>query len=117
VTDYPQAIKPFYMRESSPQAPDGPGKTVAAMDLLVPKIGELIGGSEREDRLDVLQEQMKQAHLNPSQYEWYLDLRRHGSVPHAGFGMGFERLLLFLTGAANVRDVIPVPRVPGLVRF
>lgn len=111
VTDYPAALKAFYMRTN----PDG--KTVAAMDLLVPKIGELIGGSQREDRLDVLEKKLEQFGLKREDYWWYLELREYGSVPHAGFGLGFERLVLFVTGMENIRDVIPFPRFPGNAEF
>jgi len=107
VTDYPAAIKPFYMRVSDD------GRTVAAMDILVPGIGEIIGGSQREERYDVLLARMQQAGIEPSGYEWYLDLRRYGTVPHSGFGLGFERLVQFVTGMANIREVIPFPRTPG----
>jgi asparaginyl-tRNA synthetase len=107
VTNYPEQIKPFYMRL------DDDGRTVAAMDILVAGIGELIGGSQREERLDVLTRRMEAAGLDPEQYGWYLDLRRFGSVPHAGFGLGFERLVQFVTGMQNIRDVIPFPRTPG----
>jgi asparaginyl-tRNA synthetase len=93
------------------------GKTVRAMDVLVPKVGEIIGGSQREHRLDVLTQRMTEAGLDPERYWWYLDLRRHGSVPHAGFGLGFERLIQFVTGMQNIRDVIPFPRVPGSAEF
>ncbi len=107
VTNYPKTIKPFYMRL------DDDGKTVAAMDVLVPGIGELVGGSQREERLDVLKAGMEKAGLDLDEYSWYLDLRRYGSVPHSGFGLGFERLVQFVTGMANIRDVIPFPRTPG----
>ncbi len=107
VTNYPKTIKPFYMRL------DDDGRTVAAMDILVPGIGELIGGSQREERYDVLLGRMEEDGLDIGQYQWYLDLRRYGSVPHAGFGLGFERLVQFVTGMANIRDVIPFPRTPG----
>jgi len=107
VTDYPAAIKPFYMRLSDD------GLTVAAMDILVPGIGEIIGGSQREERYDVLLTRMKQAGVDPAGYDWYLDLRRYGTVPHSGFGLGFERLVQFVTGMANIREVIPFPRTPG----
>ena len=89
------------------------GKTVAAMDVLVPGIGEIVGGSQREERLEVLRENMKQDGLSEEAYGWYLDLRRYGSVPHAGFGLGFERMLMMVTGVQNIRDVIPYPRTPG----
>jgi len=107
VTNYPQAIKPFYMRL------DDDGRTVAAMDILVAGIGELVGGSQREERFEVLTTRMAAAGLDLEQYGWYLDLRRFGSVPHAGFGLGFERLVQFVTGMQNIRDVIPFPRTPG----
>lgn len=111
LTDYPQKIKAFYMRASDD------GKTVAAMDILVPKIGEIIGGSQREERLDILETKIKQFGLEPEAYWWYLQLRQYGSVPHAGFGAGFERLVLFATGMENIRDVIPFPRFPGHAEF
>lgn len=111
LTGYPKDIKAFYMRQN----PDG--KTVAAMDVLVPKIGEIIGGSQREERLDVLQQRIRECHLPEEAYWWYLDLRRFGSVPHAGFGAGFERLVLFATGMENIRDIIPFPRFPGHADF
>ncbi|MCW5206386.1 asparagine--tRNA ligase [Desulfobulbus sp. F5] len=107
VTDYPKSIKPFYMRLNDDD------RTVAAMDILVPGIGELVGGSQREERLDLLAGRMTEAGLNLEEYSWYLDLRRFGSVPHAGFGLGFERLVQFVTGMGNIRDVIPFPRTPG----
>ncbi len=111
VTDYPRDIKAFYMRRNDD------GKTVAAMDVLVPRIGELIGGSQREERLDVLTGRIRELGLNESDYWWYLDLRRYGSTPHAGFGLGFERLMLLITGMQNIRDVIPFPRYPGSADF
>lgn len=111
LTDYPSQIKAFYMRLNSD------GKTVAAMDILVPKIGEIIGGSQREERLDVLEKKMAALGLNREDYWWYLELREYGSVPHAGFGLGFERLVLFVTGMENIRDVIPFPRYPGHAEF
>lgn len=107
VTDYPKDIKSFYMRLNDDE------KTVAAMDVLAPGIGEIIGGSQREERLDVLTARMQASGLNPSDYDWYLDLRRYGSTPHAGFGLGLERLVSYVTGMANVRDVIAFPRTPG----
>ncbi|MGI6657361.1 MAG: asparagine--tRNA ligase [Desulfobulbus sp.] len=107
VSRYPVEIKPFYMRL------DEGGRTVAAMDILVAGIGELVGGSQREERFDVLSARMAAAGLDMEEYDWYLDLRRYGSVPHAGFGIGFERLIQFVTGMANIRDVIPFPRTPG----
>jgi asparaginyl-tRNA synthetase len=109
--DYPARIKPFYMRVN-----DDP-KTVRAMDVLVPRVGEIIGGSQREERLDVLQDRMQQQGLDPESYWWYLDLRRYGTVPHAGFGLGLERALQFITGMTNIRDVIPFPRTPGSADF
>ena len=111
VTDYPAAIKPFYMRLSDDE------RTVAAMDVLVPKIGEIIGGAQREERLDVLTRRMRAAGVNPDDYWWYLDLRRYGTVPHAGFGLGLERTIQFVTGMANIRDVIPFPRTPRSAEF
>jgi asparaginyl-tRNA synthetase len=111
VHDYPKQIKPFYMRVNDD------GKTVAAMDLLVPRIGEIVGGSQREERLDVLEERFRELGLDPEPYRWYLDLRRYGSVPHAGFGMGFERFLMLITGVANIRDVLPFPRTPKHLEF
>ncbi|OQR81472.1 asparaginyl-tRNA synthetase [Thraustotheca clavata] len=111
VTDYPAALKAFYMRLNENEPEDR--QTVAGMDLLVPTVGELVGGSVREDRLEVLQAKMASAGIDANGLEWYLDLRRYGSVPHAGWGMGFERLVLFATGMDNIRDVIPVPRYPG----
>lgn len=107
VYDYPESIKPFYMRRNDD------GKTVAAMDVLVPGIGEIVGGSQREERLDVLTNNMKKDGLSEEAYSWYLDLRRFGTVPHAGFGAGFERMLMMVTGVQNIRDVIPYPRTPG----
>lgn len=106
VVDYPKDIKAFYMRRNDD------GKTVAAMDLLVPKIGELIGGSQREERLDVLEDAMRGHDLSLDEYAWYLDTRRFGTVPHAGFGLGFERLVMYVTGMENIRDVVPFPRTP-----
>jgi asparaginyl-tRNA synthetase len=107
VTDYPAGIKAFYMYLNDDE------RTVRAMDVLVPKVGEIIGGSQREHREDVLRARIAAAGLDPADYEWYLDLRRYGSVPHAGFGLGFERAVQFATGMKNIRDVIPFPRVPG----
>jgi asparaginyl-tRNA synthetase len=109
--DYPRAIKSFYMRCNDD------GKTVRAMDVLVPRAGEIIGGSQREERLDVLIARMQECGLNPEDYWWYLDLRRYGTVPHAGFGLGLERVLLLLTGMTNIRDVIPYPRTPKHAEF
>ena len=109
--DYPRTLKPFYMRVNDD------GKTVRAMDVLVPGVGEIIGGSQREERLDILEERMKEQGLDPTTYWWYLDLRRYGTVPHSGFGLGLERVLLFLTGMGNIRDVIPFPRTPKSADF
>lgn len=111
VMNYPKEIKAFYMRENED------GRTVAAMDVLAPGIGEIIGGSQREERADVLESRMRASDLDPAHYGWYLDLRRYGSVPHAGFGLGFERTIAYATGLANVRDVIPYPRTPGNARY
>ena len=111
VTDYPAAIKPFYMRLSDD------GRTAAAMDVLVPRIGEIIGGSQREERLDVLAQRMEEAGMRAGDYWWYMDLRRYGTVPHAGFGLGLERTVQFVTGMANIRDVIPFPRTPRSAEF
>ncbi|HAJ79211.1 MAG TPA: asparagine--tRNA ligase [Fibrobacteres bacterium] len=111
VFDYPAEIKSFYMKQNDD------GKTVKAMDVLVPRIGELVGGSEREDRLDVLRRRMTQQGLDERNYWWYCDLRKYGSAPHAGFGLGFERLMLLVTGMQNIRDVIPFPRYPGNAEF
>ena len=107
VTDYPAAIKPFYMRVGDD------GRTVAAMDILVPGIGEIVGGSQREERYEVLAQRMQAAGIDLDDYRWYLDLRRYGTAPHAGFGLGFERLVQFVSGMANIREVIPFPRTPG----
>jgi asparaginyl-tRNA synthetase len=115
VTDYPEDVKPFYMLGS--HETNKLGKTVACTDLLVPGIGELIGGSLREDRVEMLEQKLVQAGLSLEDYQWYLDLRRYGSVPHGGFGLGLERYLLYLTGLTNVRDVIPTPRWFGNVRY
>lgn len=111
VTDYPKGIKAFYMRRNDD------GKTVAAMDLLVPGVGEIIGGSQREERLSVLEGAMEELGLNKEDYWWYLDLRRYGSVRHAGFGLGFERLIMYVTGMGNIRDVIPFPRTVNNAEF
>ncbi|WP_297922855.1 asparagine--tRNA ligase [Metallibacterium sp.] len=111
VVNYPEAIKAFYMRLNDD------GRTVAAMDVLAPGIGEIIGGSQREERLDYLDRRMVQFKLDPARYQWYRDLRRYGSVPHAGFGLGFERLLCYLCGLSNIRDAIPYPRTPGSATF
>src|SRR6266496_2447417 len=111
VFNYPKEIKPFYMRLSND------GTTVTAMDLLVPGIGEIVGGSQREERLEVLEENMRRHKMDPGDYQWYLDLRRYGTVPHSGFGLGFERMLMFITGVSNIRDVIPFARTPGSAEF
>ncbi|MEP6823117.1 MAG: asparagine--tRNA ligase, partial [Chthoniobacterales bacterium] len=111
VFNYPKEIKPFYMRLNDDD------KTVTAMDVLVPGIGEIVGGSQREERLDVLEANMRRHDLDPAEYKWYLDLRRYGTVPHAGFGLGFERMLMFVTGVSNIRDVIPFARTPGNAEF
>jgi asparaginyl-tRNA synthetase len=111
LTDYPASIKAFYMRLNDDE------KTVAAMDVLVPKVGEIIGGSQREERLDFLTRRMKTFRLDPDEYWWYLDLRRYGTVPHSGFGLGLERVVRFITGMTNIRDVIPFPRTPGNAEF
>lgn len=109
--DYPRSIKPFYMRVNED------GRTVRAMDVLVPGVGEIIGGSQREERLDLITERMREQGLRPEDYWWYLDLRRFGTVPHSGFGLGLERLVQFVTGMSNIRDVIPFPRTPGSAEF
>jgi asparaginyl-tRNA synthetase len=111
VMNYPKAIKAFYMRVNED------GRTVAAMDVLAPGIGEIIGGSQREERLEVLEARMAECHIDREHYAWYRDLRRYGTVPHAGFGLGFERTLAYVTGLANVRDAIPFPRTPGNARY
>ena len=111
VTDYPKEIKAFYMRQNDD------GKTVAAVDCLVPGIGEIIGGSQREERLDVLRKRMAELGMNEDAYRWYLDLRRYGGPKHAGFGLGFERMVMYLTGIANIRDVLPFPRTAGSAEF
>jgi asparaginyl-tRNA synthetase len=111
VTDYPAEIKAFYMRLNDDE------RTVAAMDVLAPGVGEIIGGSQREERLDVLDRRLDALGLPKEAYGWYRDLRRYGTVPHAGFGLGFERTIAYVTGMANVRDVIPFPRTPGNAAF
>ena len=111
VTDYPKDIKAFYMRLNED------GKTVAAADCLVPGIGEIIGGSQREERLDVLKARMQELNLNEEDYWWYLELRKYGGTKHAGFGLGFERLIMYITGMSNIRDVIPFPRTTGSSEF
>lgn len=111
VTDYPKDIKSFYMRLNDD------GKTVAAMDILAPGIGEIVGGSQREERLDVLEQRMQEMNIPAEEMYWFLDTRRFGTAPHAGFGLGFERMVQFVTGMSNIRDVIPFPRTPGVVSF
>ncbi|MEO6904204.1 MAG: asparagine--tRNA ligase [Bacteroidia bacterium] len=111
LTDYPKDIKSFYMRQNED------GKTVGAMDILFPGIGEIIGGSQREERLDLLTKRMQEMHIPTEELYWYLDTRRFGSAPHSGFGLGFERLVLFVTGMTNIRDVIPFPRAPKMAEF
>ncbi|MBQ2955067.1 MAG: asparagine--tRNA ligase, partial [Clostridia bacterium] len=111
VTDYPKEIKAFYMRANED------GKTVAAADLLVPGVGELCGGSQREERLDVLTARIEELGMNVEDYWWYLELRKYGTTPHAGFGMGFERMIMYLTGISNIRDVLPFPRTTGTAEF
>jgi len=115
--DYPASIKPFYMKLNGDMRVNDDSQTVRAMDVLVPRVGEIIGGSQREDRLDVLEARMTEQGLNTDDYWWYLDLRRYGTVPHAGFGLGLERMVQFVTGMANIRDVIPFPRTPGNADF
>ena len=109
--NYPKEIKAFYMRLNDD------GKTVAAMDLLVPGVGEIIGGSQREERLDVLTDRMKELNLSEKDYWWYLNLRKYGGTKHAGYGLGFERIIMYLTGVSNIRDVIPYPRTVGNAEF
>ncbi len=111
ITDYPASIKAFYMRLNDDE------KTVRAMDVLVPQIGEIIGGSQREERLDVLEKRMVENKLDPQNYWWYLDLRRFGTAVHSGFGLGLERTVQFVTGMNNIRDVIPFPRTPKSAEF
>ena len=111
LTDYPKEIKAFYMRQNDD------GKTVRAMDILFPGIGEMVGGSQREERLEKLETRMKEMHIPTDELSWYLDTRRFGACPHAGFGLGFERLILFVTGMTNIRDVIPFPRTPKNAEF
>lgn len=115
--NYPKQIKAFYMRLNDPGTDNAPGDTVAAMDVLVPGVGEIIGGSQREERLDVLDRRIAEMNLPAKEYWWYRDLRRYGTVPHAGFGLGFERAMMFITGMQNVRDVIPFPRAPKQAEF
>ena len=111
LTDYPKDIKAFYMKVNDDN------KTVRAMDILFPGIGEIVGGSQREERLEVLINRMEEMHIPVEEMQWYLDLRRFGTAPHAGFGLGFERLVQFVTGMGNIRDVIAFPRFPGSARF
>ncbi|MBP3940748.1 MAG: asparagine--tRNA ligase, partial [Christensenellaceae bacterium] len=111
VTDYPKEIKAFYMRLNDDN------KTVAAMDLLVPGVGEIIGGSQRKERLEILEARVKELGMDMSNYWWYMDLRKFGGVKHAGFGLGFERIILYLTGMGNIRDVLPFPRTPRSADF
>lgn len=111
VTDYPKEIKAFYMRLNDDN------KTVGAVDCLVPKVGEIIGGSQREERYDVLLNRMKETGMDPESYNWFLDIRKYGTVPHSGFGLGFERILMYISGMSNIRDVIPFPRTPGSAKF
>ncbi len=117
VINYPKQIKAFYMRLNDPGTDNAPGDTVAAMDILVPGIGEIVGGSQREERLTVLDQRLDEMGLSKDDYWWYRDLRRYGTVPHAGFGLGFERLIQFCTGVQNIRDVIPFPRAPKQAEF
>ena len=111
VTDWPKDIKAFYMRLNDDQ------ETVAAMDLLVPGSGELIGGSQREERLDLLEKRMEEMHVPKADFDWYLDLRKYGGCKHAGYGLGFERLIMYLSGVEDIRDVIPFPRTPKHCEF
>jgi len=111
VIDFPRALKPFYMRVNDD------ARTVAAMDILVPRVGEIVGGSQREERHEVLLEQMTEKGISTEDYRWYLDLREFGTVPHAGFGFGLERMIQFVTGLPNIREVIPFPRTPGHAEF
>lgn len=111
VIDYPKVIKPFYMRLNED------GKTVSCMDLLFPRIGEMIGGSQREERYEVLRNRMIEMNMDLKPLDWYLDLRKYGTTPHGGFGLGFERFLLYMTGMENIRDVIPIPRYPNYCKF
>ena len=111
MTDYPKGIKAFYMKQNDD------GRTVRAMDVLVPRLGEIIGGSQREEDFGKLKRRMDEMGLDAGEYDWYLDLRRYGSVPHSGFGLGFERLVQYVTGMQNIRDVIPFPRTPKTIAF
>ena len=111
VTDYPKDIKAFYMRLNDD------GKTVAACDMLVPGVGEIVGGSQREERIDVLRSRMAELDLNEEDYWWYMELRKYGGVQHAGYGLGFERIIMYITGMSNIRDVLPFPRTPKTAEF
>ena len=111
ITDYPKEIKAFYMKQNDD------GKTVRAMDVLFPQIGEIIGGSQREENLEKLHQRIKEMQIPEETLWWYLETRKFGTVPHSGFGLGFERLMLFVTGMGNIRDVIPFPRTPGNAEF
>ncbi|MBQ6582544.1 MAG: asparagine--tRNA ligase, partial [Mogibacterium sp.] len=111
VTDYPKDCKAFYMRLNDD------GKTVAACDMLVPGVGEIVGGSQREERYDVLARRMEELGIGGSAYDWYMDLRKYGGVKHAGYGLGFERIIMYITGVSNIRDVLPFPRTPGSAEF
>ena len=111
LTNYPSAIKAFYMRENED------GKTVAACDLLVPGVGELVGGYQREERYEVLKPKMEKLGMDLDTYWWYLDLRKYGGVKHSGYGLGFERMIMYLTGVSNIRDVLPFPRTPRTAEF
>jgi asparaginyl-tRNA synthetase len=111
VTDYPKEIKAFYMRQNDDE------KTVAAVDCLVPGVGEIIGGSQREERYDHLKSRMEELNMDIEKYQWFLEIRKYGTVPHSGFGLGFERLLMYLSGMQNIRDVIAFPRTPGNAKF
>jgi len=111
VTDYPKDIKAFYMRLNED------GKTVAAMDLLVPGVGEIVGGSQREERYDLLLSRIREMGLEEEEYKWYMDLRKYGGVKHAGYGLGFERIIMYITGMSNIRDVLPFPRTPKSAEF
>jgi len=115
VDNYPAEIKSFYMRENEPDAKGR--RTVGAMDILAPLVGEVVGGSTREERYDVLREKIEKNGAKVEDYWWYLELRKYGSVPHGGFGLGFERLIMLTTGVENIRDVIPFPRYPGKAEF
>src|SRR5205814_368552 len=115
--DLAEEMVKYLIRDVREKCPEELGRTVTAMDLLVPGIGEIVGGSQREERLEVLEENMRRHNMDPADYKWYLDLRRYGTVPHSGFGLGFERMLMFVTGVSNIRDVIPFARTPGSAEF